>query len=150
MENERLFGLICYIHREMERRGSVNLAETGVSGAQFQAMIFIHVSEKHGKKVCQRDIEREINLRPSSVSSLIKNLEAQGYLTRTYSTGDARQKFVELTDKGREVCLMNKEMMDKNDSIIQEVLTKEEQEELKRILLKIADSIEGSSPPKRR
>ncbi|MCD7729335.1 MAG: MarR family winged helix-turn-helix transcriptional regulator [Clostridia bacterium] len=145
MENKRLYGLINYVNREMERRGSVNMASIGLSGAQFQALIFIRISEKHGKQVCQRDIERELNLRPSSVSTLIKNLENGGYLTRSYSTGDARQKFVELTDKGKDVCLLNKKMMDKSDSVLQNVLTEEEQEELKRILLKIVDSIESSS-----
>ncbi|MCD8371753.1 MAG: MarR family winged helix-turn-helix transcriptional regulator [Clostridia bacterium] len=144
MENERLFGLIQYVNREMERQGSFNLSSLGVSGAQFQALVFIHISEKNKKEVCQRDIERELNLRPSTVSTLIKNLENGGYLTRSYSQGDARQKFVELTDKGREICLLNKEMMDKNDALIQDLLTPPEQEELKRILLKIVSAIENT------
>ena len=139
MENRRLFGLICYVHREIERRNSECLSSFGISGAQLQTLVFVHKSATEGKKVCQRDVERVLNLRPSSVSTLISNLTSEGYVMRTSSEGDARTKFIELTKKGEELCLKNRELMDKCDELIQNTLTDDEQEQLKTLLLKISD-----------
>ena len=139
MENRRLFGLICYVHREIERRNSECLSSVGISGAQLQTLVFVHMNAIAGKKVCQRDIEHVLNLRPSSVSTLISNLTAEGYVMRTSSEGDARTKFIELTKKGEELCLKNRELMDKCDALIQNALTDDEQEQLKTLLLKISD-----------
>ena len=139
MENRRLFGLICYVHREIERRNSECLSSFGISGVQLQTLVFVHRNYLAGKKVCQRDIEHVLNLRPSSVSALISNLTAEGYVTRTSYEGDARIKYIELTKKGEELCLKNRELMDKCDELIQSALTDEEQEQLKTLLLKISD-----------
>ncbi|MCI9561276.1 MAG: winged helix-turn-helix transcriptional regulator [Clostridia bacterium] len=91
--------------------------------------------------MCQKDVERQINLRPSSVSTLISNLEKDGFLKRTVSEGDARSKYLELTEKGRYICIKEKLFMDSCDSAIQNALSPQEQEELEKLLQKIIDSI---------
>ena len=126
MENRRLFGLMCYVNREMERRNSENLSSFGISGAQLQTLVYVHRCTLRGEKVCQRDVERELNLRASSVSTLLAGLTSCGYVTRAFAEGDARTKFIELTPKGEQLCLKNRELMDKCDAIIQDALTEEE------------------------
>ena len=103
MENRRLFGLMCYVNREMERRNSENLSSVGLTGAQLQALVYVHRNSLKGIKVCQRDVERELNLRASSVSALLANLTSDGYVTRNYADGNARTKFIELTEKGEKL-----------------------------------------------
>ncbi len=141
MENRRLFGLMCYVNREMERRNSENLAAVGLTSAQLQTLVFVHRSALSGKKVCQRDVERELNLRASSVSTMLSNLTAEGYITRNFAEGDARTKFIGLTEKGEDLCLINRELMDKCDAMIQDALTEEEQERFKELLIKIFNRI---------
>lgn len=143
MENRRLFGLMCYVNREIERRNSENLSSFGISGAQLQTLVYVHRCTLNGEKVCQRDVERELNLRASSVSTLLAGLTSCGYVTRAFAEGDARTKFIELTPKGEELCLKNRELMDKCDAIIQDALTEEEQEQLKGLLIKIFNHIKG-------
>lgn len=143
MENRRLFGLICYVHREIERRNSVSLSSFGISGVQLQTLVYVHMNATSGKKVCQRDVERVLNLRPSSVSTLISNLTAEGYVMRTSSEGDARVKYIELTPKGEELCLKNRELMDKCDEIIQSALNAEERASLQSLLLKIMKNLDN-------
>lgn len=142
MENKRLFGKLCRLHRQMCRQNNQLFGEYGISPVQVHAMIFIHVSSKQGKKVCQKDVEREVNLRPSSVSSLLSNLEKDGFLVRTVSDGDARTKRLELTEKGKSVCLKDKRLMDSCDGAIQSALTEEEQDEFDKLLNKILNSIQ--------
>ena len=143
MENRRLFGLMCYVNREMERRNSENLSSFGISGAQLQTLVYVHRCTLRGEKVCQRDVERELNLRASSVSTLLAGLTSCGYVTRTFAEGDARTKFIELTPKGEQLCLKNRELMDKCDAIIQDALTEEEQVQFKELLIKIFNHIKG-------
>ena len=143
MENRRLFGLMCYVNREMERRNSENLSSFGISGAQLQTLVYVHRCTLRGEKVCQRDVERELNLRASSVYTLLAGLTSCGYVTRAFAEGDARTKFIELTPKGEQLCLNNRELMDKCDAIIQDALTEEEQVQFKELLIKIFNHIKG-------
>ena len=141
MENKRLFGKICYLQRQLYREINRDLAEQGITPVKLQALIYIVKSGRLGRKVCQRDIEKELNLRPSSVSSLLKSLESEGYLVRTFQEGDARTKYLELTEKGRQLCKDNKLFMEKCDETVQSALSDEEQDELKKLLEKIIAKI---------
>lgn len=143
LENKRLFGLICYLNREMTRRNMATLSSFGLTGAQLQALVYVHISGAEGKRVCQRDIERELNLRASSVSSMLKNLTSCGYVTRSLSEGDARAKFIELTEKGEELCLKNRELMDSCDALVQSALSEEERASLQALLLKIMQHLQN-------
>ena len=141
MENKRIFGLMCYLNRQLTRDNNVAFSEYGITPVQLHAMIFLVRSEKQGIRVCQRDIEKQLNLRPSSVSTLLSNLEKGGFITRTVSDGDARTKFIELTEKGKCVCRKDKLLMDECDKAIQSVLTEEEQETFKGLLTKIIEAV---------
>ncbi len=127
MENKRLYGKICAISREMGRRNSALFSGNGVTPVQLHALILLHKAELKGINICQRDIERELSMRPSSVSSMLSNLQNAGYLQRSYAADNARIKLVTLTDSGRELCITNKRMMQKCDGTLQSALTQEEQ-----------------------
>ncbi|MDE6867739.1 MAG: MarR family winged helix-turn-helix transcriptional regulator [Clostridia bacterium] len=141
MENKRLYGKMCYLHRQMYRENVQMFAEHGVSPVQMHAMVFIRKRLMQGEKVMQKDIEKFINLRASSVSTLISNLESKGFITRSVSDGDGRAKYIELTEKGNNICMKDRQLMEKCDSAIQSALGKDEQEEFERLLTKIIDSV---------
>ncbi len=142
MKPLRLFGSICSVHRALVRNNDGNLAEYGISAVQLHALVFIRLSELRGISVCQRDVERETGLRPSSVSAMLGNLERADIITRTPSKDDARTKYISLTPLGEELCIKNKELMDRCDEQVCAALTDEEQATLKRLLVKILASIE--------
>ncbi len=142
MENKRLFGKICYVHRQMLRENNKILSEYGVTPVHLRTLVFIHIRNLNGERVCQKDIENHLNLRPSSVSSLISNLENDGFLVRGTDEENARKKYIELTLKGKEVCKEDKQMMDECDGIIQSALSEEEQRQFACLLDKIIDKIE--------
>ena len=141
MENKRLFGKICFLQRQLYRQSNRELSEQGITPVKLQALIYIIKNEHNGVKVCQKDIEKELNLRPSSVSSLLKSLEKEGFITRTFLGDDARTKYLELTEKGGEFCARNKLFMEKCDEAVQSALTDKEQDELQKLLEKIIAKI---------
>lgn len=141
MENKRLFGKICYLQRQLYREINRELAEQGITPVKLQTLIYLVKNERVNNEVCQRDIERELNLRPSSVSALLKSLERDEYLIRTFRDGDARTKYLELTEKGRKLCKDNKLFMEKCDETVQSALSDKEQDELQNLLKKIIAKI---------
>ncbi len=141
MQTTRLFGAICSLHRALVRNNDVNLAEYGITSVQLHTLIFVHIKTMLNQKVCQRDIERETGLRPSSVSAMLTNLEKANLIERVSSEEDARTKYIELRPAGAEICEKNKELMDKCDEQICGALSKEEQVQLKNLLSKVQKSI---------
>lgn len=127
----------------MRRDNNAAFSDYGVTPVQMHALVFVYKCGKDGQKVCQKDVERELNLRPSSVSTLLSNLERDGFLTRSQADGDARTKFAVLTEKGKSICIKNKLLMDKCDEAIQSALTEEEQKSLDALLSKVIDGITG-------
>ena len=125
----------------MRRENNQLFAEYGVTPVQMHALIFIHSNAAHGERVCQKDVEKQINLRASSVSTLLSKLEKDGFLVRTVSEDDARTKYLELTEKGKCVCIKDKMFMEKCDGAIQSALTEEEQSQFETLLEKIIQTI---------
>ena len=137
MEKKRLFGRMCCLHALIVRKIDSLLSEYGLNGMQMHTMIFVKIKNMRGEKVCQRDVERETGLRPSSVSSMLSNLERSSFIVRTPSEEDARTKYITLTPEGDELCEKNKELMNNADHIIEDALTEEERANLSELLFKI-------------
>ncbi len=137
MEKKRLFGRMCCLHALLVRKIDSLLSEYGLNGMQMHTMIFVKIKNMRGEKVCQRDVERETGLRPSSVSSMLSNLERSSFIVRTPSEEDARTKYITLTPEGDELCEKNKELMNNADLIIEDALTEEERANLSELLFKI-------------
>lgn len=137
MEKKRLFGRMCCLHALLVRKIDSLLSEYGLNGMQMHTMIFVKIKNRRGEKVCQRDVERETGLRPSSVSSMLSNLERSSFIVRTPSEEDARTKYITLTPEGDELCEKNKELMNNADLIIEDALTEEERANLSELLFKL-------------
>jgi DNA-binding MarR family transcriptional regulator len=55
---------------------------------------------KQEKKFCQKDLERTMNLRGSSITSLLQRLERKGFIVRSSGDEDGRTKQLQITEKG--------------------------------------------------
>lgn len=127
----------------MSRENGVLFAEYGITPVQMDALVFIKVQNKNGKKVCQKDVEKYLRLRASSVSTLLTALEKKGFLNRTVSDGDARTKYLTLTENGVLICNKNKILIDKCDGLVQSALNEDEQEIFIAFLNKIMATFDG-------
>jgi len=75
-------------------------AEYNITGKQGR--ILGYLAHRPNDLVCQRDIEKLIGIRRSSVSSMIDNLEKNGFIERKPLESDARIRCLFLTKKGQE------------------------------------------------
>lgn len=89
-------------------QGAKILAETlekelrpyNVTRAQWIAMYYIYTS----KDITQRQLADKISVKQPTMVRVLQTLETAGYLHRLGSDGDKRKKYLELTEKGAQVC----------------------------------------------
>ena len=53
-----------------------------------------------GQEATQRDLEKQLRLKPPTVNGIVDRLEAKGYVTRRPSPQDGRVRLVSLTEAG--------------------------------------------------
>src|SRR5687768_12132129 len=78
----------------------VRAASTTWRLSSHDSTILAHLDTDHG--VSPRDLQRHLQVAPSSVSASLKRLARLGYLTNEPSTADRRKREIRLTATGRE------------------------------------------------
>ncbi len=70
--------------------------------SHVQADILRFLYKNRNKTIYQSDIEKEMKVRRSTISGILKTMEKNGFITKIDSVGDARKKEIILTDKTME------------------------------------------------
>jgi len=94
--------LINRLSNCLRRRSGEIQRSVGVSGAQGAILDYILVASATGE-VCQRDIEREFSLRPSTASEVLRAMEDAGLIRRVPSPTDARRKDIAFTPQAESI-----------------------------------------------
>lgn len=94
--------------------------------SQLRIMMFIGRRCEEGKKTFQKDIEHEFNLKGSSVTSILNNLEKNKWITRESVDYDARLKLIVFAERSASVMKHLKALSDKFDSYMKSSLTEAE------------------------
>lgn len=94
--------LINKLSNCLRRRSGEIQRSVGVSGAQGAILDYILVESAAGE-VCQRDIEREFGLRPSTATEVLQSLEAAQLIRRVPSERDARRKNIVFTPQAESI-----------------------------------------------
>ena len=102
---------------------------------------FIKKHSLQGERIFQKDIEHEFKIKGSSVTSVLNNLEKNGYILRKSVESDRRLKQIVLTEKAENVCKMHWKAVQKYESAIERGLTSDEIENLQKTLQKIEENI---------
>lgn len=68
-----------------------------------QMVIIKYLVKNKNNIVYQKDIEKKLGLRKSTISGILSTMIKNGIITRTESTTDLRSKEIRLSDKGLEL-----------------------------------------------
>ncbi|MBQ9109708.1 MAG: MarR family transcriptional regulator, partial [Oscillospiraceae bacterium] len=104
---------------------------------QQQANVIDYLYNHPDRDIYQKDIAAHLALKNSSVTSLINNLEKNGFLTKVPDETDARHKKIVLTDKALAIKEQADRHADRIEQQINDGLTTAEQKELLRLLDKV-------------
>lgn len=136
------------VNNLIRRNLDLRFAETDlgeVTGMQGPMIGFLY-KESLKRDVFQKDIEREFNIRRSTASVTLQNLEQKGLIERVAVDHDGRMKKLLLTPKAIECHMRIVRQIDDFNEMLESGITKEEKQEFLRILDKVCDNLKNNMP----
>ncbi|MDO4261410.1 MAG: helix-turn-helix domain-containing protein [Eubacteriales bacterium] len=120
--------IILNLSHLMRRAMEQEMTDLELSSAQCRVLGYLWCRADKEKPVFQRELEAEMKIRRSSVTSVVQLLEKKGLLERRSARADARQKELVLTQTGIEVQRKVIGRMDDMEQRLNGCLTEEEKE----------------------
>ena len=96
-----------------------------------------------GQEATQRDLEKQLRLKPPTVNGIVDRLEAKGYVSRRTSPQDGRVRLVCLTDAGRSKVQDFHAIVEETERRFTAGLSVQEREQLKALLYRIIENLEN-------
>lgn len=73
-----------------------------LTGTQIQILDFLNGFAAN-ENVFQKDVEKEFNIRRSTATNILKNMEEKGLIKRTALPSDSRLKIIEVQESGKKI-----------------------------------------------
>lgn len=137
-----LLQIMCLANSLAREVGSLNAQRSseGISGVN--ARILNYLVDHDGTDVFQRDIEEAFSIRRSTVSKIVRLMEAKGLILREAVERDARLKRLVLTERARRIHEVASGEFAAFESRATAALSAQDVCTLKRLLDKIRASLE--------
>lgn len=129
------------IRRTLNQRFSENGLED-LSGMQGPVIGYIY-DRCEKQDVFQKDIEKWFNIRRSTATVMLQNLEQKDLIVRVPVPNDGRLKKIVLTNKARECHKRVREQIEQFHKELEEGITPKEKEEFLTILDRIRGNLVG-------
>jgi len=146
-EDFRFGRAVQMIANRFRRLGDENLSNQGINICQLRILSYLHRNESGGP-VYQRTWEDEFGIRRSSVTSVLQNMEKNGYLVRESSPADARTKCLRMTEKGKELDRSLLDYIHSLEEAMMDGISPEERQILKNALLRMLENLEKTEKEK--
>ena len=102
----------------------------------YRAILF-YLAQNNG--ISQLELARLVGIKPPTVSVSLQKMESDGFVTRKTDPDDQRRTIVYLTEKGNKAAMAMFAVFSKYDAMLDGVLTEEESELLRTLLLKVRE-----------
>lgn len=122
------------IVHSIKNLADAKLVPYDITNQQARLLGGINRQLNYDRKFCQKDLERAMNLRGSSITSLLQGLERKGFIIRSSGDEDGRTKQLSITEKGTELINEMQEVFKEVESLLLKGMTTEEKETYKRLL----------------
>lgn len=141
MDKETRIGKkIIILSMKIRRKLDNETSKYGITGVQGRILGFLcHNSDK--RDIFQKDIEEELEIRRSSVTSVLQLMEKNGFIERVSVSKDARLKKLVLTEKGNEVQRNVHNRISELEESLRRELSDEEFDQLISLIDRLSDKI---------
>jgi len=123
-ENKEDIGYLIWKILKFWQRGKHRVLEDyGITGSQMEILGSIYKNKKNGKdEVTQVFLSQDTDIDPMTVSTILRNLQKKGLITRKESKTDTRARVVELTGEGTKLLTKAiKRVTEENDYLFRNV-----------------------------
>ena len=118
------------------------LRRAGYDVTPVQTLLLMHLSAGE-QEASQRELERKLRLKPSTVNGIVERLEAKGYVSRRPSPQDGRVRLVSLTEAGRGKVGEFRTVLDETERRQTAGLSSQERAQLEKLLAHIIANLEN-------
>lgn len=126
LENKELLNI-------MEKCGHFLYHRRGVKRGQLKVLNYL----REKGSVTQKELGEVLILKSGTVSEVVKKLEAQGFISREKDSVDKRKTNLTITKQGTDFLEERLLVIRAQEKVLFDVLSKEEQEQLEKLLLKL-------------
>ena len=120
------------------------LRQAGYDVTPVQTHLLLHLACWTGEQeASQRDLERKLRLKPSTVNGIVDRLEAKGYVSRRASPQDGRVRLVNLTEAGRSKVQDFHVIVEETERRFTASLSEQERGQLRQLLSRIIENLEN-------
>jgi len=133
--------LIMGIGHHLKMRIDEKLSQNNLTVSQFKVLAFLW--QHNNEKINQKQIHEFLEIKPSSMTKLIRLLQGKKLIKKEIDPDDSRNKIIKLTEKGmdiKRICLQN---MKQSESYLLDDFTQQEIDTLIYLLLKIKKKIKN-------
>ena len=120
------------------------LRQAGYDVTPVQTHLLLHLACWTGEQeASQRDLERKLRLKPSTVNGIVNRLAEKGYVARRPSPEDGRCRRVCLTESGQAQAAALRAALDETNRRFTAILTEAEQAQMQALLGRIIANLEN-------
>ena len=131
----RVGQLLAQVCRMTGHHLRIHMERIGLHRGQGFALIHLW----HHDGIPQRELARSMHIRPASVTNMLQRMERDGWIERARDQEDQRLVRVFLTKKAKSLRKRARAAFREMEEELNAVYTKEEQETLHRLLMKLHD-----------
>lgn len=143
-ETPELGRMIAYCSHLGRLSNDQLLRQAGYDVTPVQTHLLHHLAcWSDGQGVSQRDLERKLRLKPSTVNGIVDRLETKGYVARRASPQDGRVRLVSLTEAGRSKVQDFHAIVEETEHRLIVGLSEPEREQLRKLLIRIIENLEN-------
>ena len=136
-----LVQLIAYCGHLGRQSTDQMLRRAGYDVTPVQTQALMYLSCRRGdRETSQRDLERALHLKASTVNGIVGRLEEKGYIVKSY---DGRIRLVNLTETGRSKVGDFRAALEETERRFTAGLTDQELKQLQTLLERIAANLEN-------
>ena len=143
MEKTNLGRLLGCCGRLAKLHVDAELRRRGYDVTPVQSHALIYLSHHRGEEITQRDLERALKLKPSTINGLVERLLEKNFISRCPSPNDGRCRLLKLTEEGERMVESFRAALDRTDDAVLSDLSEEEQAELEGFLRRIINTLEN-------
>lgn len=108
-----------------------------------QIVVIKYLIKNKDSVVYQKDIEKKLGLRKSTVSGILGTMIKNGIITRNDSTNDLRSKEIRLTETGYKLDKAMRKKAFEFEKLLQSNISKEDLEVFYKVTKQIQENLEG-------
>lgn len=118
--------------------------KVGMTGARYTLLMTLYFSRAN--LLAQNEISKELNVSRTNITNLIDGLERDGLVERVPNPSDRRVSYAQLTDAGRDLCVL---LMPSMTELMQDAtrdFSTEEKAQFKAFLYRVQRNIVATHP----